>query len=345
MHFGSLVTEMTRTLLMVLVTGLAVYGQDNGFTLRVEVPVVSVDVSVTDDDGRPVAGLAPDDFEIRENGIPQSIEYFGPSTTPYHTYILVDVSGSTENQWDFMRRAISRFVATLAPWDRISIGVFGQTLTTLSPWNPPGSQSLSALAPILELEPLGGTTELYRSLEDVVDDAFDGITERKAIVVLTDGRDSSLYLELAQQNRLREMEDDRQFRSAYRRVAESGVTVFFVAVNTDQNLESDNGGADEYRNLGIIFGDSPWPERYLEAVRLRMERLAEVSGGQVFFPRSIADVETPFGEIASALNEAYSLGYAPERRDGDPLRRIEVRVPGSPYEIRQSRTEYRFIPE
>lgn len=345
MRSGHPVTKMTGILLLVLVSGPTANGQDNDFTLRVEVPVVSLDVSVTDHDGRAVAGLAADDFEVRENSIPQQLRYFGPSTAPYHTYILVDVSESTQNQWDFMRRAISGFVASLAPEDRISIGVFGPTLVTLSPWNTPSAQSLGALAPIFDFERLAGTTQLYRSLEDVVEDAFDEISERKAIVVLTDGRDTSLYLELAQRSRLLEIEDDRRFRSVYRRVAESGVTVFFVAVNTDRNLESNSAGADEYRNLGIIFGDSPWPERYLEEVRLRMERLAEVSGGEVFFPRSIADVETPFREIATTLNEAYSLGYTPQRADGAAVRRIHVRLPGLPYEIRQSRTEYRFTPE
>jgi Ca-activated chloride channel family protein len=341
---GSLmIRTITGIGILILVRTLGAHAQNaEDFTLQVDVPVVSVDVSVTDANGRPVAGLTRNDFEILENGAPQPVSYFGPSTAPYHTYLLVDVSGSTQNSWDFMHQAISGFVSSLAPHDRVSVGVFGHTLVTLSGWDAPQSHAASVLAPILDLDPVGGTTEFYRSLEDVLEDEFDDISERKAIIVLTDGRDISLYQELTRQNRLLDMDDDRRFMSLYRRVAESGVAVYFVAVNTDQNLAINGAGADEYLNLGIIFGDSPLPERYLEQVRLRMEKLAEISGGRVVFPRSIADVVEPFEEIAASLSGAYSLGYAPPEDNGETLRRITVRLPGLPHVVRQSRTEYRY---
>jgi VWFA-related protein len=336
---------MFRTLALLLVSTTSVSAESQDFTLRVDVPLLSLDVSVTDAQGHPVGGLTRDDFEILENGIPQTIQYFGSSTAPYHAYILVDGSGSTQHKWGFMRNAIAGFSRSLKPQDRMVVGVFGEDLKTLNRWDDARRTVLAALEPLMDVESPGRTTEFYWALERVIEDGFDGISERRAVIVLTDGRDASLYQELVRTNRLLRMEDEREFRDLPRRAAQSGVALIFVAINTDENLDTSDEGMDEYKRLGIIYGDSPIPERYLEQVRLRMERLAEVSGGRILFPRSIEDLAKPFEEIAKSLSEAYSLGYAPEKdlSNADPeLRRIEVRLPGLNHSIQQSRTQYRF---
>ena len=337
--------SMFRTLTLLLVGTTIALGQSQEFTLRVEVPLLSLDVSVTDPQGRPVRGLTRDDFEILEDGTPQVIRYFGSSAAPYHAYILVDGSGTTQHKWGFMRDAIAGFSRSLKPQDRMVVGIFGEDLKTLNRWDDARRTTTAALQTAMNVEAPGRTTELYWALEKVIEDGFDGISERKAIIVLTDGRDVSLYQELVRTNRLIGMEDDRDFRDLSRRAAQGGVSIFFVAINTDENLEMSNEGADEYRRLGIIYGDSPIPELYLEQVRLRMERIAEVSGGRILFPSSIEDLVEPFEQIAESLSEAYSLGYAPENdlQAAEPrLRRIEIRLPGLNHSIRQSRTEYRI---
>ena len=334
---------LSRAAVLAGMSGLAANGQPaDPFTLRVDVDIVNVDVSVTDADGRPVNGLGPDDFEILENGIPQPVDYFGPSTAPYNAYVLIDVSGSTRNNREFMQRALSAFVGALAPRDRVSIGAFGESLTPLAGWEAPRSVALSALDHLLGGESASGVTEFYQALEGVIENAFDGVTERQAVIVLTDGRDVSLYRELVERNRLVEVDDDGRFRSVYRAAAEGAPAVYFIAVNTDRNLDVNDAGADEYVNLGIIFGDSPIPELYLEQVRLRMERIADVSGGRVSYPRSLSDAVNLFREIATSLSGAYSLGFAPSY-DGAPVRRITVRLPRLPHRIRQSRNEYRVL--
>jgi hypothetical protein len=76
-----------------------------------------------------------------------------------------------------------------------------------------------------------------------------------------------------------------------------------------------------------------------------MESVAAVSGGRVYYPRSPADVAAPFGEIASSLGGAYSLGYDPPS-DGDAgaPRRIEVLVRPAGLVVTQSRDSYRVGP-
>ncbi len=311
------------------------------FTLRVDVPVVSLDVSVTDADGRPVVGLDRDDFEILEDGKPRPIQYFSASTAPYHAYLLVDASGSTENKWPLMQQAVEAFVGALEPEDQVSIGLFGHVHTRMSEWNDPRSKTLGALEPAMTLGPIAGTSEVYAAIRDVLDDRFDGIRERKALIVLTDGRDTSFYQEVIRRNEVPGIEDDERFQSLADDVSRIGVPIYIVAVNTDRNRETNILGGDEYRNLEILYPGSGLPDAYLQGVRERMEEVAKVSGGRVLYPASLEDLRVPFREIAETLSRAYSLGYVPEDETSETGRReIGVRVRGAGWIVRQSRTAY-----
>lgn len=311
------------------------------FTLRVDVPVVSLDVSVTDADGRPVVGLDRDDFEILEDGEPQRIRYFSASTAPYHAYLLVDASGSTQNKWPLMQQAVEAFVGALEPEDHVSIGLFGHVHTRMSEWNDPRSKTLGALEPAMTLGPIAGTSEVYDAIRDVLEDGFEAIPERKALIVLTDGRDTSFYREAIRRNDVPGIDDDERFRSLKAEVSKRGVPVYIVAVNTDRNRETNILGGDEYRNLEILYPGTGLGDAYLEGVRERMEEIANVSGGRVLFPESLEDLRVPFREIARTLSQAYSLGYVPEEEASDHDRReIGVRVGGPGWVVRQSRTAY-----
>ena len=71
-------------------------------TLKLDVQVVSVDVTVVDSKGNLVNQLGKDDFLIYENGVPQSIRFFSPVSAPYNIFLLFDSSDSTRatvNSW------------------------------------------------------------------------------------------------------------------------------------------------------------------------------------------------------------------------------------------------------
>jgi Ca-activated chloride channel family protein len=349
MHRASLLFRVAGPALaaLLVVAPRVALGQAEGariedFTLRIDVPVFSVDVSVTDRDGRPVTGLEVADFEILENGEPQPIRYFSSSTAPYHTYLLVDASGSTENKWPFMQQAVEAFVGALKAGDRISMGLFGHVLVGMSGWDDPRSKTIEALEPAMTLGPIPGTSEVYAAVEHVLDDGFDGIAERKALIVLTDGRDTSIYQDVLRRDQVTATASDKTFESLLETVARNGVPVYFVAVNTDRNRETNILGGDEYRNLEILYPGTDLPANYLEAVRERMEEVARVSGGHVVFPDSIEDLRAPFAGIARTLSQAYSLGYSPrpDPTTGAGEREIAVRVGRADLLVRQSRTTY-----
>jgi Ca-activated chloride channel family protein len=341
LRYHTTMFSVLRPLFGVFVCSTLAFAQTKDFTLRVEVPVVSLDVSVTTETGQPVEGLTPEDFEIYENGVRQDIRYFGSSTAPYHVYLLFDSSGSTRHKWNFMRRAVAGLLGYVKPQDRISIGIFDGGLETLTEWDDPREEALGALDPLVTERESGGTTEFYKSLEKVLEKSFSDIRERRAVIVLTDGRDTSLYREIIRRNRVMDSVEDRRFRGLFKAAGKEGIPVHFIAINTDRNIEGNTRGADEYRNLQFIYKNSAVPEQYLEQVRERMEKVAEVSGGRVLFPRTIEDVIPLYEEIGKDLGRAYSLGYVPATETpGEGLRRIVVRVGNEEYQILQSRAGY-----
>jgi hypothetical protein len=124
-------STVIKSAVILLLSAAVALSQSSEFTLRVDVPLVGLDVSVTDAEGRPVEGLTISDFEILEDGVRQDIQYFGSSEAPYHAFVLLDVSGSTQHKWTFMRRAVVSFAATLKPLDQLVVGVFGEDLFSL----------------------------------------------------------------------------------------------------------------------------------------------------------------------------------------------------------------------
>jgi VWFA-related protein len=328
---------LVRALVLLLVS-TPTWGQEGDFTLRVEVPVVTVDVSVTTPDGWPVDGLEAGDFQVFDGGTEQPIRYFGPQRAPWHVYLLLDTSASTEAQRGFMAAVVSAFLGEVRPQDRVAIGVFGEQTETIVGWSELPETGFPVESR-LSVPGAAGTTALYQSLERVLTKEFSEISERRAVIVLTDGRDASLYQTLQRAGRLLVPEDDPDFLEAADAASESRIPLYFVGMNTDLNI-APSGAGNEYRSLGILYPDSDLPTAYLRQVRLRMERLAEVSGGELLLPESPDEVIPTLAEIIGRLGAAYSLGWVPESSGGE-ARSIEVRVRDADYLIRTSRTLYR----
>jgi VWFA-related protein len=329
-----------RLLLAALVTGAWVLPQEPVYTLRVDVPVVSLDVSVNDASGKAVNDLSVDDFSLFEDGIRQDIRYFSPVSTPYNILLLFDRSGSTEHKWPFMQKAVAGFIASLRPQDRLAVGTFDSEVQMQMDWTGDRGRALLALPQLINPKAVGGTN-FYEAVERTLTRQFRNVTGRRALVVLTDGRDTSLYRTLVQRNRLLEPSEDRGFLKAYKAAQTQRIPVYFVALNTDNNLEPNTIGGDEYRNLQIIFPKSAVPQRYLSQVRVRMEQLANVSGGRTIFPNSIEEIIPLYQQIGRELGMSYSLGYVPSNPAAtSSFRKIEVQTRSDQLRLTQTRTGY-----
>ena len=207
-------------------------------------------------------------------------------------------------------------------------------------WTGDRGKALLALPQLINPKAIGGTN-FYAAVERTLTRQFRKVTGRRAVVVLTDGRDTSLYRTLVERNRLLEPSEDREFLKAYKAAHTQRIPVYFVALNTDNNLDPNRIGGDEYRNLQIIFPKSSVAQRYLSQVRARMEQLAEVSGGRTVFPNSIEEIIPLYQQIGQELGMSYSLGYVPSNSAAtSSFRKIEVRTQAHELRLKQTRSGY-----
>lgn len=156
-------------------------------TFKVNVKLVNVFVTVTDQHGAPVAGLQKPDFEIEEDGTPQSIAIFDKeSALPLSIVMDLDTSLSTRKDLDLELSAARRFAhAILRPVDVLSLDEFSETVAEVVPF----TSDLKAIDRGIERPRLGAATALYDALY-LGAQSLETRPGRKVMVVITDGGDT-----------------------------------------------------------------------------------------------------------------------------------------------------------
>jgi Ca-activated chloride channel homolog len=335
---------MSRILLRLLaaafVSQALLSAQDPDYTLKVDVPFVSIDVTVQDELGKPVRDLSDKAFSVYEDGVEQKVVHFLPVSTPYNILLLFDHSGSTQNKWLLMQRAVAGFIASLRPQDQIAIATFDDQLDVLLPWTSDRQKALLTLPQLIRIDRISGTA-FYHAVDQTLRREFRKANGRRALVVLSDGRDTSFYSDIVKRNRVLDIKDDRPLQNAVKVARTQRIPIYFVAFNTDKNLEPNTVGGDEYRNLRRIFPKSDIPDRYLSGVRERMEALADISGGRMLYPERLEDIIPLYQQIGAELGTAYTLGYVSSNTAvGRSYRKIEVRARENGLRLTQSRSGY-----
>ncbi len=150
----------------------------------VDVDVVQVTATVTDDQGHFRKGLSRGDFRVFEDGVRQDLTNFGSENTSLEIIVAVDVSASMKPAMPRVKESVKRFLSALRPSDRVTILGFNDSVFTLV---RPSADLPTRLKAIDRLAPWGGT-----ALYDVIVQAIDQLgrqTGRRALVVFTDGED------------------------------------------------------------------------------------------------------------------------------------------------------------
>jgi Ca-activated chloride channel family protein len=322
-------------LLMISAVGvLALPAQEQEpFTVKVDVALVTVDVVVSDAAGRPVTTLTKDDFEIYEDGKLQDIRSFEPVDSPYGVLLLFDCSTSTQPLWPFLKESMGRFTARLRPQDTVSVAQFGGTYKTLLDWRPRGNGVMDIQ--IQSDDRSCSNTRFYEAISEALAELRKTFG-RKGAVVLTDGVHNGIPIQRTGSNggvpRRVNAEDDSGFQKVLRQVKASDAVLYFVAVNTDLNPAGLTSSRGKF-NPDEIYDSMQ--------VRSRMELLAEVSGGKIVYPKQPGDVVPLFEQIGRELGTSYGLGYPlPDSRSDAAYRKIEVRVRDKTLHVHQSRIGY-----
>ena len=265
--------------------------------------VVNLNVSVTDRSGLALANLKKEDFEVLENNERQAVEFFAPSTSPFNLVLVLDLSGSIKDKLDVVKAAALRFIEVIGPQDKVAVLTFTHEVRVVS--------QLTANRDMLrkrikEIEKPEGGTAFYDAMWWAMLDTLRGTQgQRNAIVVMTDGVDSSL-------DRYNPAETRVTFSQLARKLEESDVIVFPIYLDT------------EYEEVFVRGNGSS--ESYAVA-RTQLERIADVSGGQYFKAEQAKDLTGVYKQVAAALRTLYSVGYYPtnSERDGT-YRRVRVSV-------------------
>src|SRR5215470_13844572 len=287
-------------------------GQDPS-TLKLDVQVVSVDVTVVDSKGNLVNRLGKDDFLISENGIPQSIRFFSPVSAPYNIFLLFDSSDSTRGDRQFMVRAALALLDNLQPQDRVAFGSFDDRFRRHVSWTADRNLAAAALREISQPHESYGTY-FYSALDETLRKEFKGVTGRRAIVVLTDGHDTRMIYG-----------SNGDLKKVLQSAREQRIPVFLVALPGEPASQ-------------VV---SPNTQAYLETVSLNMQHIVDNSGGEILFSKDLDDVVRLYEQLGRRLGMAYSLGYVPANSSTDgSFRRIQIKTRDDSLHLSQSREGY-----
>lgn len=161
--------------------------QNAGSTLKVDVKLVNVFVTVTDEHGAPVSGLKKEDFALLEDGKPQTISVFDKeSALPLSIVLDIDTSLSTRKDLPLELSSARRFArAILRPVDAISLYSFSEIVSEVVPF----TSDLKAIDRGVDRVRMGSATALYDALY-LGSQALEPRKGRKVLVVITDGGDT-----------------------------------------------------------------------------------------------------------------------------------------------------------
>jgi Ca-activated chloride channel family protein len=267
---------------LALVAPLAAQGQK----IKVTTESVPVYVTVMDAEKRLVPDLVIDDFEILDNGKPQTINVFENKPVPITTVVMIDTSGSMTTALDLVKDGAEQFLLRLLPDDRAQVGEFSDKIKF-----HPGSfiDDRDRLVYLLKNElDFGYPTRLYDAVDESLArlETADG---RKVVLVFTDGDDTSSKVGVGK---------------VMDRAREKDVMIYAV------------GLVNEYFNGQSRVRSQP--DRGLK-------KLAEDTGGGYFELKRTADLNSTFTRVAQELHSQYVLGFSPETMDGK-VHKVDVRV-------------------
>jgi len=150
----------------------------------VDVQAVALDVLVTDQEGRFVSGLRPDDFRVREQGVPQELSFFSPGRTPVTMVVLLDSSASVRSDMVSIQKAANRFIRKLASGDRARIGFFHDEVV----FGPRFTDDMAEHSAMINQMRPQRSTHLYDALIESFE-KLERVPDRKALLVFSDGED------------------------------------------------------------------------------------------------------------------------------------------------------------
>jgi Ca-activated chloride channel family protein len=257
-------------------------------TFRAGTELVSLTATVSDRKGQFLTELARDDFEVLEDGKPQTLQQFArgddlESGPDLHIGLLFDTSGSMDADIKMSRSAAIKFLNTMNYARDMTLVDF-DTEVRVTKFS---QQDFPRLVERIRSRKPEGFTAMYDALGVYLDGATD-LMGRKILVVFTDGGDTRSAI---------------RFGDAMTLIRASDVMVYAIGF-----LQNQNSGSRTDQ-------------------RLRLTQMATESGGSAFFPANMKEIEEAYDTIFSQVRSQYTLGYVSTNTATDgKWRKVEIRV-------------------
>jgi Ca-activated chloride channel family protein len=281
---------------LVLVSGLvpaASQQQPPIFRAGTELVSLAVTVMVA---GTPryITGLETTDFEVFEDGVKQEISIFNNTNSPIALTFLLDTSASMDTRLHTAQEAAIGFARTIRQQDLAEIIDFDSRAIVLQRF----TSEVDQLERAIRKTSAGGTTSMFNAIYIALDELKrlppgEEHSRRKAIVLLSDGEDTTSMLEFEGPDGILEL------------VKRSDAVIYAVGLRPPQESR-----ANTFKRSEFV-----------------LRQLAQQTGGRVFFPAHINELANVYGQIADELSNQYIIGYTSKntRHDGT-WRRIVVRA-------------------
>ncbi len=283
---------------------------DDVDVVRVDTNLVSLNVSVYGTRLRTeVARLEQKDFTVAEDGKPQQISFFATTEVPFDLVLLLDLSGSTADKRDLIRKSTRKFIEAARPSDRIAIVAFADDAWVVCPLTADRTKLLDGASKIDG----GGGSRVWDALAFTLDNIFESASShrRRAVVFMTDGVDNALG----------------GFNIGYVAGSKISFADLLESVRKHDALVVPIYLDTEDRNA--YFGDSG--RRTYANARNTLAMLAFESGGLYYSARKVEDLNGVYEQVIEDLSKVYSIGYRStnEKRDRS-WRGVNIEIPGHP---------------
>jgi Ca-activated chloride channel family protein len=289
MRVGSSCSLVGALALLASLTGQA---QEKPQVFRAGVELVSLNVTVTDSQGRYVTDLDQDNFSVFEDGSKQELSFFNRTNLPIALSLLIDSSASMEQRMEHAQEAAIGFAKKIRAQDLAQVVDFDSRVEIKLGF----TNKVDELETAIRTTSAGGSTALhnavYISLKELAKVKAKNPDEirRQAIVVLSDGEDTSSLV---------------SFEEVLELAKRSETAIYTIGLQP--------------RETSALRG-------FREA-EFVLRQLAQETGGRSFFAQKIEDLKDVYSQIADELSSQYSMGYASKnpKRDGT-FRRLVVQV-------------------
>jgi Ca-activated chloride channel homolog len=278
-------------LFLVLLAACVAVAQDNpSTTLKINVRLVNVFVTVTDEKGAPISALTKDNFHLSEDGQDQKIAVFDKeSAVPLSIVLAIDTSLSTKKDLPLELASARHFAhAILRPVDTLSVYQFSEIVDEVTPFTP----DLKVIDRGIERIHVGSATALYDALY-LGSRALDRRKGRKVMVVITDGGDTVSKVD---------------YRDAVRAAQDAEAILYsIIVVPVEASAGRDTGGEHALIQLSEDTGGKYYYASSLPQLDSAFRQISE--------------------ELRTQYLLAY---YPSQRFSDSEFRKIDVKVTGEP---------------